>query len=195
MPFRRRRPIARGRRPARAREWWNFTNVDPTAFTPIAAITMSTSTVGSVYANYILSPEEMTNLYDEPTLVRGMVNANFIFPAGAAVSNFGIFYGLIQLDLQAPGGTLSPSAAALVPRPWFDPTAPWIWTKYCRFNTVTGFTGLEAQAFGWGVETQFKTKRKFENGSGLAIVIEQYASTNGIVISHNVDGRLLFLNS
>jgi len=196
MPSRRRQ-FSRSRRPPRAREWLGFTNLDPVGGFPTAAIAMPIVATGQFYANYILSPDEMTSLYDEPTIVRGFVNANFIMPAGGNVGNFGIFYGLIKSDLEAPGGVISNVALPFLPRPWFDPDSAWIWTKYCRFSTVTGFTGLEHQAFGWNhQEAEFKTKRKFQNGEGLLLVIEQYGTAGtGLTIQHNVAGRVLFLNS
>lgn len=169
--------------------------VDPATGNPAISATMSAN---SVYASYILSPDDMSGAYDEPTLMRGILHWTLI-PNGlrntaGAEEWFGI--GLIKLSIEAAQGVLPAAALPFVPLPFFDADSPWIWQRTVNMSTSAGslWTAMDAQLQDVGAET-FQTRRKFENGTGIALIC--YYNSQGTTpggVRFSAGGRLLWLN-
>lgn len=197
MPMRRRRSFRRSGK-TRAKEWISYTTINPTTFVPNNHISITPTATGAIYASYILSPDEMNTMYDEPTLVRGLLGWTVACPTTAPAGNNLYFaHGLIKSDIEAPTGIISATYSPIIPRPFLDGDSPWIWQDIRRISTITGFTGFQSffNGLGGGPFDEFKTKRKFQNGQGLMAVVETYGETTFPTMYVNIWGRLLFLNS
>lgn len=191
-PFRR-RSRSRGRTPRRPKEWLGYASTVAATGAPVGSIVM---TPGSVYGNYILSPDEMTTLYDEPTFIRGLLRHtlawNLVPNAGTTVF-FG--YGLIALKIEAAGGVLPAASLPFLPLPYFDADSDWIYETH--YNIVSdGSTQIGAvygilNALG---EVDIKTKRRFPNGYGLALIAYYDSSQAGLNARLSVTGRVLLAN-
>jgi hypothetical protein len=138
----------------------------------------------------------MTTLYDEPTLLRTIARWSFI-PNGATIANNSYFmqFGLIALDFEAPGGQLPAGAIPYVPLPYYDGDSDWIYTWHVTVPTATQsiFQSFFASVNGLG-EMDLKTRRRFPNGHGLAVVAMYESSTGAGSAYFSTSGRLLFAN-
>lgn len=193
--FSRRRPRrSRSISKVRPLEWVGYNSVDGATGSPAAHVSMAGG-AGTVYANYILSPDEMTTLYDEPTLVRSILRWNVSIASGVTANNDWFFaWGLIALNLEAPGGTLPAAVLGYIPLPFFDADSDWIYEFHStQTSGMTLTTSIDATLTGVG-EHDIRTRRKFPNGHGLALVA-YYATTGGIGQANvQFSGRLLFAN-
>lgn len=189
MPFRRR--SNRRSSPLRSREWIGFNSVNAGTGSPAQSIAFSG---GVFYASYILSPDEMTTLYDEPTLMRCMINWQLVADTNVTGDNF-FGMGIIKSSIEAPGGALAAGAFPFIPLPFYDADSPWIWYRTVTIRSTVGtvpFGAYAALTPGQGSE-DVKTRRKFEGGSGLLAVAFMEASA---VTTWRLSwgGRILFVN-
>lgn len=188
----------RSRRPRttnrRSREWHSFALVDSGSGFPGGRINLTAN--NSVYAGFINSPDDMTILYDEPTLVRGIMDYDFIQPTGQSVSGFMLGLGLIKSSIEGfPGAITTAAVLATVPRPYLDGDSPWIWRRTITWGLATGFTGYTFNSAAGQQPEEFATKRKFHNGEGLLLVAEAFNYSAGAVnVNLGWSGRLLWLN-
>lgn len=193
MRFKRRRR-ARGPSKRRALEWIGFNSVNAGTGSPAAHVNIP---IGGIYGNYILSPDELTTLYDEPTLLRSILRFSAA-TTNAAVANgtdwfFG--WGLVALDFEAPGGTLPAAVLPYVPLPFFDSDTDWIYEYHQTVvsGQQTLKPALDATVNGAG-EVDIRTRRRFPNGHGLALIAYFDCNTVNMQINVNFAGRLLFAN-
>lgn len=146
-----------------------------------------------VYANYILSPDEMTSFYDEPTLLRSILRWVAVTSSAPTSGQDWFFgWGLIQLDFELPGGTIAGTYAPALPLPYFDADSEWIYTWYQ--TVVSGSVlngGFGATANGVGME-DIRTRRRFQNGKGLALIAYYDGFASNLFCQFS--GRLLFAN-
>jgi len=177
----------------RTREWNAFTTVDTGNGSFAAHINLPNN---SVYANYLLSPDDMTVFYDEPTLVRSILHFSAVGAASVGANNdMWLSMGYIKWDAEVgAAGAVPAGLLPFVPLPFIDADSPWIWQYHQSIpnGPVAGTVRLDAAVDGNGL-VDIRTKRKFENGSGLLFVATATRSDGG-QINLAVSGRLLWLN-
>jgi len=120
----------------------------------------------------------MTEIYDEPTLVRSLISVTAHCTNTSAPSDMNVFFhaGLIKLRHEGMSVPFTGAELANLPFPYLDQDSDWIWQfQRCFFLPVNDRVILTgAPESGW---EDVRTKRKFENGSGLAFVMGY--ETNG----------------
>lgn len=183
----------RGPSPIRAKEWVAFAQVDAATQRPNASILLPSQTI---YASWILSPDEMTTLYDEPTLLRSILRYSFV-PNTQPPAGDGSFlsFGLIKANFEtAAGGALPAALLPFVPLPFFDGDSDWIyeWHSTIPSTGVSFLASVYAAQNGNGQE-DIRARRKFPDGHGLLLVIYNDSSAN-VAYRCTVQGRLLFAN-
>lgn len=197
MPFRRRLRRQSGARKLRAREWVSHRFINTTTFVPtVVAFPLATTAV-QVYGNYILSPDDMTINFDEPTLMRWILQWSFqTNQSPGADCALSLQLGLIKLSLEGATAPFNAGDVARIPLPFDDGDSAWIWqscqTIVLRVNEKT--TILSGSG---GEQLNIKTRRKVENGEGLAMVAVTQMETpasSGTVGWLSFSGRLLLLN-
>jgi len=190
----------RGRRsgkPKRAREWLASSLIDPVTQQPVVGIVFSGGIPYEVYADWILSPDAASGLYDEPTVLRMLIQWSWITTTTSnAPMAAHVEIGIITLKLE---GTSSPFATPgeldNVPLPFLDGDSDWLW---CKQYTVpvspnafhTSFATIPGQGF-----EDIRTRRKIPNGYGLALIIA-YESAGVIAPAAlaTFSSRILFAN-
>jgi len=182
----------RSQRPARAREWIAATTVDSSdAIGVPLTLASNTST-----AFWVISPDEMTAIFDEPTLVRSIINWEITASTASTTVRQHLQIGLIKWNAEGTGGVdpIPAATVAIVPLPFEDGDAQWIW-QY-QVNMV----GTTLQSFGFrpgkpGEPDDIKTKRKFQNGDGLLFVAANTRNgVNAVDVYVTFNARFLFIN-
>jgi len=176
------RRVAKG--PRRSREWIEWWTAIATTPTDPDWIDLG---VGSIFANYILDPLQMQNEFDEPTMVRNIVRW-WVTADGTPPMRLSAYFGLISSTLKTP-----PFFDA--PVPTLDGADDWIWKTVVagRADLAAGsaqLTQLPNDKYGF---EDIKTKRKFSDGRGLMLVVENPPSSN-VGFHFMMNGRTLFLN-
>lgn len=190
MKGRRRAAPIRGRR---TKEWvgYNSQSTDGTNLATQIALNSSTT-----YANYILSPDDMTVLFDEPTLLRSLFGYSWTVQSTFAANNsVFIAMGLIKSTLEAPSGVLPGALLPYVPLPFFDSDSEWIYETHYTVSAGTNLVPGGQNAFLNHVGREdIRTKRKFPGGTGLLLVAYCQTVSGAGGINLTVSGRSLFLN-
>jgi len=150
-----------------------------------------------VYASYILLPDEMTVAFDEPTLMRWLFNWSFRTSAGAATGNqvLNLQLGLIKLSMENVTNPFAAASLAYVPLPFDDGDSAWIWQL--NYTGILGVSDALLVQSGPPSVTEVKTRRKIENGEGLALIAStkmEVAATGGVSGWLSFSGRFLLLN-
>lgn len=169
MPFRRSfRRRSRNPSKVRSREWVGVRFLDTVLFQPTVILFPTSTTTIQVYADYIFDPDELTSAFDEPTLLRCLIDWNWLTnsaPPGDVLLSVGM--GLIKLSLENTTHPFSAGDLANTPLPFWDGDSPWIWHHNFDWILQNG-TRFASQIH--HVNTDIRTRRKFDNGEGLALV-------------------------
>jgi len=193
MPFRRgRRRRSRGPSKIRSKEWLGFGQIDAQTGSPAVSILLLNPI--TVYADFILDPDEMSQAFDEPTLLRVLFNWHMRTIQGApADTALFIGVGLIKLSLEGTSHPFTSGDLANTPLPFVDGDSPWLYHSITQIGVKQGD---RQQVDGSDQGTlDIRSRRKFENGEGLALVIwYETATVNTFNAWINVSGRLLFAN-
>lgn len=198
MPWRRGfRRRSRGPSKVRSKEWIGMTFVDGTTGSQAASITLqSTSALSPTFGAFFISPDDFTASFDEPTLLRILISWHWQQTQAVATAN-DVFLevGLIKLKLEATVNPFAAGTIANVPLPYVDSDSDWIWSKFFNFrinpNAVVTIAG-DLPGTGW---EDIRTRRRFENGTGLAVIARQSSNTVSTIIGQlSLSARALFAN-
>jgi len=187
-----RRAPSRGR--ARVKEWVGFNTQSLDGTNQATQIALNSSTV---YANYVLSPDSVTSLFDEPTLLRSLLAYSWTVQSTFA-ANTSVFFalGIIRSTIEAPDGVLPGALSPYVPIPFFDSDSEWIWETHYTVSAGTNLVPGGQNAFLNHVGREdVRAKRKFNGGQGLLLVAWCQTLSGAGGINLTLSGRLLFQNS
>lgn len=190
--FRRRRIASRPRRP---REWFTFSVADATTGTP-TSVQLSTTAFGapSYWADYIWTPDEMTQNFDEPTILRTIVRGAMISQLAIATNqNLSIYLGLVLLKHENMSSPFSAAQLLTIPEPYFDGDTDWIYNWHFTLNMPVNTQLSALHAIPGAGEADIKTRRKVPNGHGLAMIIGVESSA-AHTIRISMHGRMLIAN-
>lgn len=187
MPRRFRRRLTK---PVRAKEWVSATTVDAASQIGVPLTLASNTQTGL----WIISPDTMSILFDDPTLVRIILNWEVTASIGSTNVRQHLQMGLIKWNAEAtPGVSLPVALIPHIPLPFEDGDGPWIWQWQ---NNMVGTT-LQS----WGFRRpqdpyeDVKTKRKFQAGEGLLFTAANTRNgVNAVDVYITLNLRMLFLN-
>lgn len=189
-----RRRRSKGPSKRRSLEWIGYNTIDGVTGRPNKSVVMTNQ---SIYANYILSPDEMTTLYDEPTLLRSIVRWSCSTTNSNVLNGQTWFFGwgLVALDVEAAGGTLPGAVLPYIPLPFFDSDTDWIFEYHASFTSGQQLvaTTLDAVLEGTG-QQDIRARRRFPNGHGLALICYFDSDNASLQLNASFSGRLLFAN-
>lgn len=183
---------SRGPSKLRPKEWFGFTTADPATGSPAAKITITTP---GVYANYLMSPDDVTAFYDEPTILRMILRFNVV-PSQSPANGQTDFlsWGLIVTDIEASGGTLPAGLIPFVPLPFNDADSPWLYQWFAAYpSSTTLWLSNYATLNGSGQE-DIRTRRRIPNGFGIMLVATYESSLAAKSVYWTFHGRILVAN-
>lgn len=201
MPFRRRGGFRRGRtsRPVRNREWFGWTTVTNSATDDYYKPGLGALAANQRAATWIIDPIEVANIWDEPTVVRLLLRANF-FNAGTAADITNTYRNTVRWGIIAwKGSTLDPAtnSSALLGVDGQDPGLDWLYYDEYHFQHLNleqgGTFDVLAHSTPYLGKMDIRTKRKLELGYGLAQVVTNIPNSTG-TIKYHINGRCLILN-
>lgn len=177
-------------KPVRAKEWVTATTVDSGGSIGVPITLASNTQTGF----WIISPDTMAALFDDPTLVRIILNWEITASTGSASVRQHIQVGLIKWNAEAtPGVSLPVAILPFIPLPFEDGDSPWIW------QTQHNMVGTALQSWGFRRPNDpyedVKTKRKFQSGEGLLLTAAN--TRNGVTavdVYLHLNMRMLFIN-
>jgi len=171
-----RRPLSRAAR--LTKEWIGFSLENPSSpGEPQTAYLNS----GVYVTNWILSPSDALTVFDEPTILRCLIQTTTAFDQMAAGGMALVSYGLIACT-ELP--TYSSYSA-----PDFD----WIWMQWVTRNASAATVAPAAAGTAdQSTLSDVRTKRKIDAGQGLAIVIQYEPGGAAAGVGAFVGGRCLY---
>jgi len=138
----------------------------------------------------------MTTSFDEPTLVRTLVQWS-LNGVQSAAGDYSAFFamGLIQLKAEGLSTPFTTAQLQTLPWPYWDGDSDWIWHRFLPFTVHTGNVHFAyANLPGSGAE-DIRTKRKFQNGTGLALIVyADIRTVNTQTQWYHWSARTLWLN-
>lgn len=180
----RRRPLSRAAR--LTKEWGGFRTINEATGDPSNMVLPP----GTMSESWILTPDDAIAEFDEPTIMRLLVNFSVTFnPAladgGAQLVSAGI---RVATDLTAALGTPKTPYT----QPWLD----WIWTSMVGWNDFPSASSLAGQPNGYvwmpgKAYDEVKTRRRLEAGEGLLAVVRNEFLEDGGYASASFSGRYL----
>jgi len=191
-----RRRTFRGRRsPTRSREWLGHAIVDPSTGSPATAVALDGSLGAAIWGGYLVDPDTMTTIFDEPTLVRSIIHwqQNQIQPA-LADSGYFLALGLIALKSEQMSSPFTAAELNTVPWPYWDADSDWIWHQMYAYTNQTSVRSYASAVMPGVGEADIRTKRKFPNGTGLALIMYYEATPDTADTWVTFNARTLWLN-
>jgi len=162
-----RRPLSRAAR--LTKEWWGFATFEPDT----SEVQAATLAPGSLVSSFILSPQDALNAFDEPTVLRILVQ---VTPAFEAIGTNGltvVSFGIIVADEAAV-----PAIGGATPDPLLNSDHDWLWRKdWAYVAPDTGAPDLYRYTF----QEQWddaRAKRRIEAGQGLMFVATSNVASN-----------------
>jgi len=183
MSFRRsRKPLSRAAR--LTKEWLGFVTADETGLEPQPIFTVP----GNTYAAWIIDPDAALQAFDEPTVMRILVNVWPSFNALSLSEANLISLGIIVAN-ELPGALSRNSNA----RGDLD----WLWVQYMGLVAPPTAAAPTTAGLGNGAFADIRTKRRLEAGQGLALCLAHEASAGalGSAAATMVQGRILYGHS
>jgi len=192
MPFRGRRRSRGSRRAPSQKVWGGWVTFD----SPTPNIGPGRLDPGEYAANWLLSPNDAADFYDEPTLIRTLsrFRCNVAISTGDIANEYG---ALVQFGLIIYKGddNVPPFINTL------DVTKDWIYYDSVMLYHHAGAIGqvfaVDAEATPYLGVVDIKSKRKIPEGSGLAAIVfnnNQFPALDTIAIDFYWGGRYLMIN-
>jgi len=180
------RRSSRSQSPRRNREWFAGSTSPSGNLGEPGRILLTTT---NAFSSWIITPSDMLDFYDEPTLVRSLIcdQGHALAPNASASISVSWYVGISL----AKGDNATP--------PFLDPQDgghDWIyWAQWMAFNGGTSDGFINAGPTRNGNDTiDIKSKRKFQTGAGLAVyAIAPLNNSHDVVWAMN--SRHLFLNN
>jgi len=171
------RPLSRAAR--LTKEWLGFATVDPDGSQDAAVVNLA---AGTVFARWIVSPADAYDLFDQPTILRILVQ---VTPAFRSIEDLeGGFFAagiIVTRDLgPALGGPPSPYFAS----------DDWVWSRQWNFVNASTLTQHEWSATQQDQYENVLTKRRVPSGYGIAYIAENRFTSAGDMLFSST-GRIL----
>jgi len=172
-------------RPLRSREWTGFETSPSGIIGEPGRILFSANTS---FTEWALDPDDVIELYDEPTIIRLLISdqCHPVAPNAAASIACSLYVGIMtSKDDSFPPGIMFAD----------DATNDWLyWSHWMMFNggTSDGFINAGPTRNG-GDTIDIRSKRKLETGEGL-LVCAYAAANNSHTVVWALNARCLLLN-